>query len=300
MKGIVLAGGNGTRLYPITKGVSKQLLPVFDKPAIFYPISVLMLAGIREILIISTPRDLPLIRDLLGNGHELGLQFEYQVQKEPKGIAEALILGEKFIGSDQVSLILGDNLFYGQDLAKTLLAANKNKDNACIFAYHVSNPEQFGVVTFTADGAPKSIVEKPKNPESNWAVTGLYFYPADVSQIAKNLKPSARGELEITDLNRAYLEAGRMRIRRLGRGVGWLDTGTPESLLASSIFVQTLEERQGLKIACLEEISYIQGLITREQLEKLAAKAPASRYGDYLRNLLKFDWVRPGGLKEEP
>lgn len=289
MKGIVLAGGSGTRLYPSTKSVSKQLLPVYDKPTIYYPISILMLAGIREILIISTPRDLPMIRDLMGDGSQLGLQFSYEVQEKPAGIAQAFLIGEKFLGKDSVTLILGDNLFYGHDVPQQLEAACSQKVGATVFAYHVNDPERYGVVDLDSTGKALSIEEKPKAPKSNWAVTGLYVYDNQVVQYAQELKPSARGELEITDLNRRYLEQGKLQVQRFGRGVAWLDTGTHESLLQSSHFVQTIEQRQGLKIACLEEIAFAQGFIDRTQLEKLAANYPNSGYGTYLKNLLRFE-----------
>jgi glucose-1-phosphate thymidylyltransferase len=289
MKGIVLAGGSGTRLYPSTKAVSKQLLPVYDKPTIYYPISILMLAGIREILIISTPRDLPMIKELMGDGSQFGVQFSYQEQAKPEGIAQAFLLGDQFIAGDRVCLILGDNLFYGHDVPQQLLRACEQTNGATVFAYHVQDPERYGVVELDAKQQALSIEEKPQQPKSNWAVTGLYVYDNRVVDFAKQLKPSRRGELEITDLNRRYLEMGELRVETLGRGVAWLDTGTHESLLASSQFVQTIEQRQGLKIACLEEIAYLRGFISRQQLQQIAEKYPASGYGLYLKNLLKFE-----------
>lgn len=287
MKGIVLAGGSGSRLYPMTKSISKQLIPVYDKPTIYYPLSILMLAGIREVLIISTPRDLPMIEALMGDGSELGMKFEYRVQAEPKGIAQAFTIGESFIGGKPVCLILGDNLFYGHELSDMVVDAAQLTSGARVFAYRVSDPEKFGVVEFNENCRAISIEEKPKNPKSHYAVTGLYFYDGRVSQIARGLKPSARGELEITDLNRVYLERGELDVQVMGRGVAWLDTGTPESLLSSAQFVQTIEERQGLKIACLEEIAFHKGFIDRPQLVRLAERLPNCSYGSYLRDLLK-------------
>lgn len=288
MKGIVLAGGTGTRLYPSTKSVSKQLLPVYDKPTIYYPISILMLAGIRDILIISTPRDLPMIQDLMGDGSHLGVKFSYEAQPKPEGIAQAFLIGEKFIQNQACALILGDNLFYGHDVPQMLEHAMSKPQGATVFAYHVHDPERYGVVEFDKSGQAITIEEKPKEPKSNWAVTGLYFYDKQVTEMAKNLKPSKRGELEITDLNRKYLEQGQLQVTCMGRGVAWLDTGTHESLLSSSQFVQTIEERQGLKIACLEEIAWHKKFITSEQLTKLVEQYPNSSYGTYLRNLVKF------------
>lgn len=292
MKAIVLAGGSGTRLYPSTRSVSKQLLPVYDKPTIYYPISTMMQAKIREILIISTPRDLPMIQNLMGDGSELGVRFEYAVQPEPKGIAQAFLVGEKFVNNEPCALVLGDNLFYGADLPKDIQTAADKTDGATVFAYHVNDPERYGVVEFNKAGAAISIEEKPAEPKSNWAVTGLYFYDGDVVRHAKSLKPSKRGELEITDLNRIYLEQGKLSVKTLGRGTAWLDTGTHESLLSSSQFVQTIEDRQGLKIACLEEIAYEMGFIDLAQLERLAETYPSSSYGVYLRRLVKYEHKR--------
>ncbi len=288
MKGIVLAGGSGTRLYPSTIAVSKQLLPVYDKPTIYYPISILMLAGIKDILIISTPRDLPLIETLLKDGSQFGVKFSYEEQAKPEGIAQAFIIGEKFIGKDSVALILGDNIFYGHDISGLGLKASRVTKGATVFAYHVNDPERYGVVQFDAAGKAISIEEKPKAPKSNWAVTGLYFYDNQVVQIAKNLKPSPRGELEITDVNRKYLERGELNVESLGRGYAWLDTGTDDSLLDSAQFVQTIEKRQGLKVACLEEIAFGQKFISKEQLAALAENYPRSGYGEYLRKIVKF------------
>ncbi len=287
MKGIILAGGAGTRLYPLTTCISKQLLPVYDKPTIYYPLSVLMLAGIRQILIISTPRDLPMIESLLGDGSKIGLSLSYKVQPEPKGIAQAFTLGADFIGGDSVCLILGDNIFYGHDLTELVARSARMDSGACVFAYQVKDPERYGVVEFAKDGKAISIEEKPKQPKSNWAVVGLYYYDASVVDIAKNLKPSPRGELEITDVNRAYLAQGKLTVQPMGRGIAWLDTGTYDSLLSSSQFVQTLEERQGLKVACIEEIAFTQKFIDANQLSKLADIAGKSDYGNYLRRVLK-------------
>ena len=286
MKGIVLAGGAGTRLYPLTTCISKQLLPVYDKPTIYYPLSVLMLAGIKEILIISTPRDLPMIENLLGSGEDLGLKLSYKVQPEPKGIAQAFTLGADFVGNSPVCLILGDNIFYGHEVSTLLAQSAKLTKGSHVFAYKVKDPERYGVVEFTKDFKAVSIEEKPKVPKSNWAVTGLYFYDADVVKIAQSLKPSARGELEITDVNKAYLARGDLHVQPMGRGVAWLDTGTYDSLLSSSVFVQTLEERQGLKVACIEEIAFTKGFIDAAKFQKLIDKAGKSDYGAYLKRVL--------------
>jgi glucose-1-phosphate thymidylyltransferase len=287
MKGILLAGGSGTRLYPLTLAVSKQLLPVYDKPTIYYPLSTLMLAGIREILVISTPRDLPMIRALLGDGSDYGLRLEYAEQAKPEGIAQAFHLGAEFLGNSPACLILGDNLFYGHDMVPLLAQAARLKKGACVFGYHVHDPERYGVVEFDAQGKALSLEEKPAKPKSNWAVTGLYFYDGSVVDRARALKPSTRGEFEITDLNKSYLADGSLDVKLLGRGVAWLDTGTPESLISSSQFVQTLELRQGLKIACLEEIAYAQGFINLEKLAERAEFLGKSAYGQYLKWLLE-------------
>lgn len=285
MKGLILAGGSGTRLYPITHCISKQIIPVYDKPMIYYPLSVLMLAGIREILIISTPQDLHLYEKLFGNGHQLGLEMSYAVQPSPDGIAQAFIIGEKFIGKENTCLILGDNIFYGHGFGKELLKTAKLKDGAVVFGYYVTDPERYGVVDFDETGKVLSIEEKPKHPKSNYAVTGLYFYSNDVVEKAKNLKPSARGELEITDLNRMYLEENRLQVKLLGRGNAWLDTGTHKSLLQASNYIATLEERQGLKISCIEEIAFKRGYIDRKQLTELAKPLKKNQYGKYLLRL---------------
>ena len=290
MKGLILAGGSGTRLYPITKGVSKQLLPVYDKPMIYYPLSVLMLAGIQEILIISTPEDLPNFEKLLGNGNDLGLKLSYKVQPSPDGLAQAFILGNEFIGNDDVCLILGDNIFYGHGLIKMLQNAVKNikeEKKATVFGYYVQDPERYGVAEFDKEGNVTSIEEKPKTPKSNYAVVGLYFYTNDVVQIAKQIKPSHRGELEITSVNQEYLQQNRLKVELMGRGFAWLDTGTHDSLLEAGQFIETIEKRQGLKVACLEEIAYHMGYIDAKQILKLAEPLKKNGYGQYLLNLVK-------------
>ncbi|MCL1057885.1 glucose-1-phosphate thymidylyltransferase RfbA [Shewanella gelidimarina] len=284
-KGIVLAGGSGSRLHPITLGTSKQLLPIYDKPMIFYPLSVLMLAGIKDILIISTPEDLPNFERLLGNGNQFGIEISYKEQPSPDGLAQAFILGEEFIGDDNVALVLGDNIFYGQHFSEKLLAAAKVKTGASVFGYHVTDPERFGVVEFDESGKALSIEEKPEQPKSSYAVTGLYFYDNDVVDIAKSIKPSHRGELEITDVNIAYLERGDLNVELLGRGFAWLDTGTHDSLLAASQFVQTVEHRQGFKVACLEEIAYVQGWLSKDELLVQAENLKKTGYGQYLFNI---------------
>jgi glucose-1-phosphate thymidylyltransferase len=290
MKGIILAGGSGTRLYPITRGVCKQLLPVYDKPMIYYPLSVLMLAGIRDILIISTPNDLPRFRDIFGDGSDLGLSFSYKVQDYPRGLAEAFLLGEEFIGIDNVCLILGDNIFHGHGLTEILRKAVGDVNSsrgATIFAYYVNDPERYGIVEFDKKGTVLSIEEKPKNPRSRYAVTGLYFYDNDVIEITEKIQPSSRGELEITDVNKEYLKKGTLRVELMGRGYTWLDTGTHESLLESGEFMATIEKRQGLKIACIEEIAYSLGYITKEQLLRLAEPFRNNGYGAYIIRLVE-------------
>ena len=284
MKGIILAGGSGTRLYPITKGISKQLAPIYDKPMIYYPLSVLMLAGIKEILIISTPDDLPQFKRLLGDGDDIGMKFSYKVQPSPDGLAQAFILGEEFIGDDDVCLVLGDNIFYGDGLSKLLSKSLKNieDNNATVFGYYVKDPERYGVAEFNNSGDVISIEEKPQNPKSNYAVVGLYFYPNDVIKKAKRVKPSHRGELEITTLNQDYLDDNRLKVELMGRGYAWLDTGTHESLLEASNFIQTIENRQGLKVACIEEIAYEMGYISRDKLLELAEPLKKNQYGEYL------------------
>ena len=288
MKGIVLAGGSGTRLYPITKGVSKQLVPIYDKPMVYYPISVLMLAGIRDILVISTPTDLPAFKRLLGRGKEIGVRFSYAEQPRPEGLAHAFIIGEEFVGSDDVCLVLGDNIFYGQSFTRMLTGAverTAQSGNATLFAYAVKDPNRYGVVSFDANGQATKIVEKPERPESNYAVTGLYFYPNDVVKVAKDIKPSARGELEITSVNQHYLEQGRVHVQTLGRGFAWLDTGTAESMLDAANFIQTIENRQGVQVASLEEIAFRKGWITADELLALAEPMCKNHYGKYLISL---------------
>jgi len=287
MKGIILAGGSGTRLYPLTKGVSKQLMPIYDKPMIYYPLSVLMLAGIQEVLIISTPEDLPRFKQLLGDGTDIGMQFEYIVQLSPDGLAQAFILGKEFIGGEDVCLVLGDNIYYGHGMKKMLTnAVSRAKDSnvATVFGYHVHDPERYGVVDFNQNGQVLNIEEKPKNPKSNYAVTGLYFYPNDVVRKAVKVVPSDRGELEITTVNQMYLKEERLSVELMGRGYAWLDTGTHESLLEASTFIETIENRQGLKVACIEEIAFEQGYINKEQLAGLAQPLVKSQYGQYLLN----------------
>lgn len=288
MKGIILAGGKATRLYPTTKVVCKQLLPVYDKPMIYYPLSILMLARIRDILIISTPKDLPRFKDLLEDGRSLGINLSYAEQEKPAGIAQSFLIGEKFIGKDRVSLILGDNIFFGHNMIEILKVSASLKEGAVIFAYNVRNPERYGVIQFDSKFRAISIEEKPKNPKSNWAVAGLYFYDNRVIEIAKNLKPSARGELEITDINEAYLKANKLKVIPLGRGVAWLDTGTCESLIDASMFIKTIEDRQGLKIGCIEEVAYRMGYINSGKL-KLLAQSYNTSYGEYLKEISKHE-----------
>jgi glucose-1-phosphate thymidylyltransferase len=284
-KGIILAGGTGSRLFPMTHSVSKQLIPVYDKPMIYYPLTVLMLAGVKEILLISTPRDLPAFEHLLGDGSQWGLEISYAEQPKPEGLAQAFLIGEEFLAGEPACLVLGDNLFYGHDLAKSLMAASRRKDGATVFGYHTNQPEQYGVVEFDAEGNVVSLEEKPQQPKSNYAVPGIYFYDSKVVEIAKALKPSPRGELEITDLNRVYLEKGELRVELLGRGTTWLDTGTPDSLADATQFVQVIQQRQGLKIACPEEVAFLQGRIDRAKLNESVQKYAKTPYGEYLASL---------------
>ena len=287
MKGIILAGGSGTRLYPLTKAISKQIIPVYDKPMIYYPLSVLMLSDIREVLIISTPRDVEVFKELLGDGSQLGMSIEYAIQEEPKGLAEAFIIGEDFIGDDRVALILGDNIFYGSNFSTTLKSAADREEGATIFGYYVTNPQDYGVIEFDENKKAISLEEKPKHPKSNYVVPGLYFYDNDVIEIAKNIKPSARGELEITSVNNEYLKRGKLTVQTLGRGLAWLDTGSHDSLLEASQFVETVQKRQGLYISCIEEIAYNRGFIDEVQLLKLTQPLLKTEYGKYLKNIVK-------------
>ena len=287
MKGIILAGGSGTRLYPITKAISKQINPIYDKPMIYYPLSILMLSGIKEILVISTPRDLPLFKELLGNGEDFGVKLEYAIQEKPNGLAEAFIIGEKFIGNDSCALVLGDNIFYGHGLTGILKEAEARKEGATIFGYYVPNPKDFGVVEFDKDGKVISLEEKPQNPKSNYAVPGLYFYDNTVVEKAKKVKPSKRGELEITSINEMYLQEEKLHVVNFGRGMAWLDTGTHDALLEAANFVKTIQSRQGVMVACLEEIAYRNGWISKEKVLELAKPLMKSKYGEYLINLVK-------------
>ena len=292
MKGIILAGGSGTRLYPLTKAVSKQIMPVYDKPMIYYPLSTLMLAGIREILIISTPRDLPAFEELFGTGEQLGLSMSYAVQEQPRGLADAFLIGADFIGSDSVALVLGDNIFYGAHLEELVRSAAAREKGATVFGYYVCDPERFGVVEFDAEGKAISIEEKPQNPRSNYAVTGLYFYDNRVVEIARNIRPSERGELEITSVNNAYLECGELHVERLGRGYAWLDTGTHESMLDAANFIRTIETRQGLQVACLEEIAYHNNWLSPEEVRRNAAELRKTGYGQYLEKIVEENKVK--------
>ena len=285
MKGIILAGGSGTRLYPLTKAISKQIMPVYDKPMIYYPLSTLMLAGIREVLIISTPRDLPVFEDLLGDGSQLGMKFSYAIQEQPRGLADAFIIGEEFIGDDNVALVLGDNIFYGQSFSKLLKSVAEREEGATIFGYYVRDPREYGVVEFDENGMAVSIEEKPEHPKSNYAVPGLYFYDNDVVEIAKNVKPSARGEIEITSINNEYLRRGKLHVETMGRGFAWLDTGNHDALLDAADFVAAFQKRQGLYVSCIEEIAYKRGFIDREQLVKLAEPLMKTNYGKYLMDV---------------
>jgi glucose-1-phosphate thymidylyltransferase len=285
MKGIVLAGGSGTRLHPLTRAVCKQLLPIYDKPMVYYPISTLMLAGIRDILIISTPKDVPLFKDLLGDGSDWGVRFEYAVQETPRGLADAFIVGEKFIGDDKCALVLGDNLYFGHGLSEALIAASESEAGATVFAYHVNDPERYGVVDFDAEGRAISLEEKPENPRSNWAVTGLYFYDRQVVDIARDLPPSPRGELEITDINRLYMAKGQLSVSKLGRGYAWLDTGTHDSLAEATDFIRAIEKRQGQKVGCPEEVAFNKGWVSAKQLTALGAAMGKTEYGQYLMRL---------------